>query len=362
MLDTHGICVRGENGQPLDWLFGYKVPKLGKATTGYEWAIYTNEDEANPDPRAGAVRMATHHLDDLNFGALVETLAVQLFGIDVGPTTGYVIWNDEHTEASGQHDDGSLGHTKGVIGFDTKSDTAFYLLHSWPKFPDPTATAMPTPDYGQTFMALALDMDTAGAIADVMRHHHEPQVTYSRLPATLAADHPLRLLVEQPIRHNDPASTCIECYTLGGMKFLFFGKNREWNNDLWCDLVEPKLGVDLRVETWIRGPIAPVMSPDGHFRTFDVKSINLAPLGIPYSWPETCDHAKWGISVDAKWIVVADINRQTSQAKRGGGCVAFQSPRLGLALAQTDVITAAAGMTHHEAKAVVKSTHPAAKC
>ena len=353
--NTPSICVRGEVNEPLDWLFGYKVPKLGKAATGREWAIYTSNDEANPDPKAGAVKMATRHLDAAD-NALANTLAM-LYATDRPATVGYIVWNDEHSDAANKKDNGALGHTKGVIIFDTADGSALYLLHSCPKWPDLDGRALPSPDYGQTFWAGSLSIDTAGKLADVMLHHHEPQITYSLLPASLPADHPLRALVETPITHNTPMATSIDLVTAGGLAFTFFGKNREWNDDIWLDLVEPVVGCDMRVETWIRGPIAPVLSADGHFRTYDVKSINLGPLGIPYSWPETADHAKWGITIDAKWIVPADINRQTSQAKRGGGAVAFKSERLGLALAQTDVITAAAGDSHHDAKTVIKSTH-----
>jgi deoxyribonuclease-2 len=71
-----------------------------------------------------------------------------------------------------------------------------------------------------------------------------------------------------------------------------------------------------------------------------------------YLWSYTRDHAKWGISEEVEdrgvktvelhdgttladeqgtvsdWVVVADMNRMTSQEKRGGGAVCFHEPLL----------------------------------
>ena len=71
-----------------------------------------------------------------------------------------------------------------------------------------------------------------------------------------------------------------------------------------------------------------------------------------YIWHYTKDHAKWAISEEdedrgvrtvqlrdgttlaeeegskSDWVVVADINRMTSQEKRGGGAICFREPLL----------------------------------
>ena len=111
------------------------------------------------------------------------------------------------------------------------------------------------------------------------------------------------------------------------------------------------------VETWIRGPIPPTLDSDGIHKTFDVKYIDLAPIGLPFTWPETHDHAKWGVTTSGSWVCVGDINRMVSQRKRGGGTVAFQCPKLWQALSKTDLLLAPPGHTRAEALDLVKQTH-----
>jgi hypothetical protein len=111
------------------------------------------------------------------------------------------------------------------------------------------------------------------------------------------------------------------------------------------------------VDTWIRGPVAPVSDTDGIHKTYDIKYINLGPLGIHLAWPETHDHAKWGITTHSNWVCVGDINRMVSQRKRGGGTIAFQNQALWQGLSKTDLLLAPPGRTRDEARALVHATH-----
>ena len=108
------------------------------------------------------------------------------------------------------------------------------------------------------------------------------------------------------------------------MPFKVIAKNRKWNKDFWNELVGTTLKEDMDVETWIRGKIPPIADTDGIHKTFDIKYINLGPLGIHWAWPETHDHAKWGITTASNWVCVGDINRMISQRRRGGGTIAFR--------------------------------------
>jgi len=176
-------------------------------------------------------------------------------------------------------------------------------------------------------------------------------------PANLPKADPLYLLT-QPLKPNPPAdSNVIDLESSGGMPFKVIAKNREWGKDFWNGLVGPTLKEDMDVETWIRGPIPPIADTDGIHKTFDVKYINFGPLGAHWAWPETHDHAKWGITLHSYWVCVGDINRMISQRKRGGGTIAFQNETLWTALSKTTLVLAPPGHSRTEASKIIEATH-----
>lgn len=337
------ISALDENGKAVDWWFAYKVPEMSgpgpAAAKGYEYVYY--------DPNLGKF-ITSPYLLSVDKGALDVTLD----GIFNNPsaTTGWVLYNDEMPDASKksktQADNGALGHTKGVLAFDTATKTALWLVHSWPKYAMPGEKATPTPKYGQTYLCISLDMATASAIAAVMVDHQEPQVFTSRLPDSLGQSDPLRLLTQNVDPNAKGDSHVLDFQSRGGKAFKLIAKNRKWGGDFWNQLVGPALGVNMDVETWIRGAIPSEQDSDapgainllGKTEVFDINTIDFTPIGAPWKWPETKDHAKWGIGVDADWVCVGDINRMISQEKRGGGAVAFQEQGLWAALAKTQSV------------------------
>jgi deoxyribonuclease II len=210
--------------------------------------------------------------------------------------------------------------------------------------------------YGQTFLCISLDIVTANKIAEQMTTHQQPQCYLPR-SASLAQGDALLALTRPLPANPQPDANVLNCQSKGGMPFMVLAKNREWGQDFWNGFVGPKLGSDMDDETWIRGPIPPVADTDGIHKTFDIKFINLGPLGAHWAWPETHDHAKWGITTDSDWVCVGDMNRMISQRQRGGGTIAFQNRTLWQALSKTDLILAPPGHTREEALQLIKGTH-----
>lgn len=348
------ISALDEKGNAVDWWFLYKIPKLSEAgasgkvisATGYEYAYY--------DPNTAKFQMTTNLLSK-DQGALDLTLDSLFKKPDA--TTGWVLYNDEMPADANGHDNGSLGHTKGVIAFDTSTKTALWLLHSWPKYADPGALGMPTPMYGQTFLCLTMDIATASAIAAQMAQYQQPQVYLPHLPPNLDKNDPLYILT-RPLASTVPGGTnVLNGKTRKGQAFKVIAKNREWGKDFWNDLVGPTLQEDMDVETWIRGLVPPTLDSDGVHKTFDIKYVDFRPLGGNWAWPQTRDHAKWGITLKSEWVCVGDINRMVTQSKRGGGTIALKDKNLWQALKQTDLMIPPPGLSLAQAKAIIKETH-----
>ncbi|WP_426670151.1 deoxyribonuclease II family protein [Mucilaginibacter sp. McL0603] len=355
------ISALNEDGQPVDWWFIYKVPQLnaGSGTdsaTGYEYVYYDSTIDANPDTRQRNIAKSPFVLNG-GKGALNHTLDSVFDNFkNPPPTTGWILYNDEMPASVERSDDGHKGHTKGVLAFDTVSKTGFWLLHSWPKFADPGAPTDPTPKYGQTYLCVSLDIETIRKIAAQMTTHQEPQIYFTNTADLPTTDDIYKLT--QPLTAPPAAAAdTIELTSKDGMPFKIIAKNKEWNGDFWNDLVGPELKDDMDDETWIRGPIPPIADRDGIHKTFDIKYVNLGPMGAHWAWPETHDHAKWGVTLHNRWVCVGDINRMISQRKRGGGTIAFQNNILWLALSKSGLLLAPPGHSRTEAHDLLQQTH-----
>jgi deoxyribonuclease II len=157
-------------------------------TTGYEYVYYDSAIDSLP--LAQRLVNKSPYVLNSDKGALNLTLDSVFNKPDA--STGWILYNDEKPLDAGGKNDGNLGHTKGVLAFDTKTKTGYWLLHSWLKFADPKAKADPTPKYGQTYLCISLDLDTVAQIADQMINHQEPQTYLCRtanLDSTSAVFH-----------------------------------------------------------------------------------------------------------------------------------------------------------------------------
>lgn len=334
--------ARDDDGHDVDWWFLYKVPRGvtgphgtpgGNAvSTGYEYLYY--------DPARTAVALSAHTLVD-GEGALHQTLS-GIFGLVVGGpegasdvpiTTGWILYNDEIPGAS--RNDGTRGHTKGVLAFDTSDGSAFWLLHSTPRFPHFRDVTFPEDEriYGQTMLCITLSgIPAAEVIAAQMLDEQEPQTYGCFVPDGIGSTSPLRELAGMPRIPELVEPSTVAFASKGGAAFSTVAKSRHWGKDFWNDLVGPQFALDLDVESWRRGAVPSTADNDSVHDVTDVKFVDLSPLGAPYAWSYTHDHAKWAVSTTPSWVFVADLNRMTSQEKRGGGTICLEDEVLWNAL------------------------------
>lgn len=419
-------ALNDSDGSAVDWWFMYKLPKgvgSGRVTAGNEYLYY---DPAQGRPLA----LSPNTLGSGPAGAWFHTL-YQVFG-DAGapppPGLGWICYNDEypadlrdgdwpprvkpeiHGANSRAQDRGKPvdhphnGHCKGILAFNVGDDSALWITHSTPKIPDLGAAGdrdwfypADEDEYAQTFLCITLDgVRTACTIAAVLATQHEPQVFSCRLPAGVDESGEWAELwnLAQGIVPPDygpryqPAGGArapadIAFSSRAGKSFRLLAKSGGWMHDLWLDWLEPRLGADLRVETWRRltaSATLPVdnaaggaaaeygagdfvtddkgvayhhefLDADGRHALDEVTTVDLRLLadaaGKPLAglaWSYTRDHAKWAVSEPLAergnhatddvpgspddWVCVADMNRMSSQEVRGGGAVCFHEPLL----------------------------------
>ncbi|ELR16855.1 deoxyribonuclease II, putative [Acanthamoeba castellanii str. Neff] len=312
-----------ENGNPVDWWIILKAPYLhgSSATTsgyGYSYA----------DANSPAFTLSSNRLDTNLNGALGSTLN-QIYNAD-SSRVGWVIYNDQ-TPDDKEHT--SNGHTKGDMAFDANG--GFWLVHSVPRFPAATGSGSYAgypayaKEYGQSFICMSYDLNNINLAAGGFLLN-EPHLYDSNVPPQLVSSLPnVQAAINGQFNTREVATNVTSLRTQGGTNFLAFAKNKKWDQDLWSALVSPTLNSGLLIESWMDGANTNKMptfcKPQYSYNNINVRQV---ALDSTVTWPETKDHSKWAIATDAAIFCIGDINRQFSQAKRGGGTVCAQNPNI----------------------------------
>lgn len=315
------LSALGEpSGNAVDWWFVYKLPEDVSIDGG---ARTTGREHLYCDPQGNQPLTLTGRCIDSPDSALGRTLAqLQEDNPSTPKALGWILYNDEKPDRT--PNSSSKGHSKGALVFDRETDSAFWLLHSWPCFPSLHRATPPSLEYGQTFLCVTLkDFKTAERIAKQMYQQNEPQV-YDFRTDGLDEDCWLYKLARNTESNDQDPPADMRFQSRAGYDFRFLAKNRHWDDDFWIDWVGPRLEANLDVETWRRGKLPDTKDGDGGHMVEDTLYVNLESLGINCEWHYTKDHSKWAVSETGEWVCVADINRQTSQEKRGGGAICFQ--------------------------------------
>ena len=306
---AYPLC-KSDSGSAVDTWALFKGPK------GTDYVYWDTET-----PLAAS----SHDLNSTTTGALATTLQ-QLWSES---TTDYIVWNDEPAGSSDYNF--TVGHTKGIWAWNSGTGDAIILQHSIPLFPfGPSQTPKYTGlgsnawMYGQHAACFHTTVSALNGLADLALLT-VPSIYDSRIsgdaPATLAA------LAGGAVR-TDPVCDSTSFSTVGGLNVSYFAKSTEWNNELYAACVAPALQTSLAVESWIRGSAeGPACSVGGGLDVLDVSGVSY-PGGLAFS--EYNDHSKWAVATadTGDWFCPADINRMTTQFKRGGGGYCFQSADL----------------------------------
>jgi len=310
------------------------------ALSGYNYLYFDSDAQSD-------LSLSPHSLGQ-GAGALHNTLD-QIFTAAEKPRSevGWLLYNDEMPYTLDNNR--SRGHCKGILAFDKKNNSGIWVLHSTPRFPVARNPNFPSDEhiYAQTFIGITLDSyETACLIATQLHNQQQPQVYAYKLPDSTSAgkeqDAIYRLCCGKEA-HGGALASHIAFKSKAGMDFQSIAKNRHWGHDFWIDLVGPTLKTDLQVESWRRGKVPSDEDKNDTFDVVDVGGVDLSRISVAAKWRYTDDHSKWAISnAEANaggegWICVADLNRQISQEKRGGGSICFKNRELWMALSSIEV-------------------------
>ena len=219
----------------------------------------------------------------------------------------WIVYNDENRI---DHKT-SKGHCKGIVAWNDTSIS--WLLHSTPNFPDmfngKTISKIDESEliYVQSFQYIQIPY-TSEKLIDIIQQ-------LLIMEAHIYLKHTKVVFPQKSgvmIRTIELTST-----------IKHIAKSHHYLIDLYSDHLYKEYPYQWKVETWIRGLKC---KSNPHIK--DIESITYQST----YYTESQDHSKWAVCDE--YYFIGDLNRMTSQAKRGGGgmicknkdiCTAFQS-------------------------------------
>ncbi|XP_037325206.2 deoxyribonuclease-2-alpha-like [Pungitius pungitius] len=309
------VKCRNDNGKEVDWYILYKYPKDGNDGLRY---LYMDESTNGWQVSNVAINSAS--------GTLANTLKPLLDFYDrKSEGFGYMLYSDQ--PPSPKHASSSYGHSKGVVMLDKQ--TGVWLSHSTPRFPKyRTKDFWPTSGAAnaQTFMCVTYSYETFMDIGLQIQYIHPYSYDYD-IPTTFHNE--LRCVAQRDKCYptKEPWFRVKTLTSVHGRKFTSIAKYTRFGDDLYSGLVVNTLKNDLYVKSWGKmqtnaslpsncGPIIP-------HDVYNVESIKIPKTKITFK--DTSDHSKWCVTCVGDWTCIADLNRQKSQMKRGGGALCIEN-------------------------------------
>lgn len=216
----------------------------------------------------------------------------------------WIVYNDETPTKT----DSNGAHAKGILAWNNKTIT--WLIHSVPKFPEVFEGTSEFPDideseliYGQSFIFIKICINH---LEDILTQLFitDPNVYISNY------DYARFKTLHKKIDTN--------IYKISS-NLHHVSKSPKYHKDLYTDIVIPQFGGNCYTETWVRGHHC------DECESCKMISKIVWPNDISYTYRQ--DHSKYCYS-DKGWTMVGDMNRMTSQFKRGGGGVIIHNSRV----------------------------------
>ncbi|EAR86534.2 deoxyribonuclease II (macronuclear) [Tetrahymena thermophila SB210] len=300
-----------QQGKKVDWFIALKLP------SGAEYAYCDSEN-------CQTLKIQSQPLDDVDSSPLLKTLKQ----IEQVKSEEYstLFWNDQPPTQSASS---TYAHAKGVMGIG--SEQGFLIVHSTPKFPEiqngkiVLGIKSNQQIYGQHYFCISTTNPQLDKIASA--YNVDYPFVYDGFVSKMHSQFPYFTRMLKNIRDVEKDQDTVNFKTLKGVSMIKFSKSGKWAVPFYDKVAATNLKTNLFVESWGSPQEEPECS-QGSFSVYSNLYIDFQQSGIQYKW--TKDHSKYAISSDSSkpYVCLGDINRQTSQWKRGGGTVCFQNQQV----------------------------------
>ncbi|EAR86610.1 deoxyribonuclease II (macronuclear) [Tetrahymena thermophila SB210] len=296
-------------GKSVDWFIVLKHP------VGSEYS-YCDSNSCTQLKSQG------FELNDIDNSPLMRTLA-QTERIGKQSPYGSVFWNDQPPQSDASL---SYAHAKGFMVFN--QEKGYLMVHSTPRFPvieeDIVNLEIPSSQtkFGQHYFCISTTTEDLNKIAEGYNIDY-PKVYSSYIPTEFEGIDNIINMVNQK-RNKDDQQLAVNFKSLKGTKFIKFSKSGKYLVPFYDTILAESIKAGVIVQSWGSPQEEPICESQ-----YNVSSNMLITLdGITYK--QTQDHSKYCISTDDSkpYVCLGDINRQTSQWKRGGGTVCLQNKQV----------------------------------
>ncbi|XP_028300993.1 deoxyribonuclease-2-alpha-like isoform X2 [Gouania willdenowi] len=308
------VTCKNDSGHDVDWFILYKLP----AGLSYYYM----------DESTSGWRLSAKQIDSVT-GALGNTLKPLLDFYDKKTEGfGYMLYNDQPSNKKGAAPS-RFGHSKGVVLLNRMGGV--WLSHSTPRFPNYRRKVFWPKNANanaQTFMCVTYPYEQFNQIGIQLKYIRAYSFD-SDLPTTF--DNNLRCVAQQScVPRGPPWFSVMTLTSKSGRKFSSFAKYTRFGDDLYSGLIVNKALQNLYVKSWgrMRHPLPSNCTTTIPHHVYNVKKLMFTQK-ICFNF--TQDHSKWSVTVDGSWTCIADMNREESQMKRGGGAICTDNPVVGKA-------------------------------
>ena len=237
--------------------------------------------------------------------------------------TNWQIYNDETGHIINEPADihHKKGHCKGIVAWNNKRIS--WLCHSLPNFPKffdgKIISDIETGEliYGQSFQYIELDYSEE-MITNIIKQLHIMEANIFSSNSTNDCQILEQIKITN-LKQNWWQGGCIPLKLSNTITHI--AKPPYCHIDIYSDYLVKEYNHLWKVETWIRGhhileePLTEI-SLDSSPKIIDITSLQFEDI----KWTEKQDHSKWATtSPSGSHYWIGDLNRMTSQYKRGGG-------------------------------------------